>query len=48
MELIVTEDEAGLARAAADVMADVVAAKPEAVVILATGNTPMGMYAEVA
>lgn len=48
MDLIVTEDEAGLARAAADALAAVVAAKPEAAVILATGNTPMGMYAEVA
>lgn len=46
--LEVVDDEAALARAAADVVSGVVAARPEAVIVPATGETPLGAYAELA
>ncbi|MGB3305889.1 MAG: glucosamine-6-phosphate deaminase [Thermomicrobiales bacterium] len=48
MRLIVADDEAGMSRAAADLFCEAVAAKPSSSVLVATGNTPMGMYAEIA
>ena len=48
MRLVVVEDYAALGRAGADLLAEVIAARPEAVVVPATGDTPMGIYAELA
>lgn len=48
MELIVTEDYAALSRAGADYICDLVAANPAAAIVVATGNTPMGAYRELA
>ena len=41
-------DGADLARAGADLVAGVIASVPHASVIVATGNTPLGVYAELA
>jgi glucosamine-6-phosphate deaminase len=48
VKVVVTDDYAALSRAGADLMAGVIAANPTATVILATGETPMGMYRELA
>lgn len=48
MELLIVEDYAALNRVAAERMASSIAAKPDATLVLATGNTPMGAYAELA
>lgn len=48
MELLIVEDYADLNRVAAERMAAIVVAKPDASMVLATGNTPMGAYAELA
>jgi len=48
VHIIVTDDDDGLSRAAADLVARVVAATPDAAIVLATGATPMGLYAELA
>lgn len=48
MRLIVADDYDALSRSAADELATVVAGNPTAAVLVATGNTPMGMYAELA
>lgn len=48
MRLRVTEDYASLSRAGADMVADLIAARPGAAVVPATGDTPMGIYAELA
>lgn len=48
MELIVTDDYEALSRAGADEAASVIAEKLDATVVPATGNTPMGMYRELA
>ena len=48
MKVVVTDDYAALSRAGADLMAGVIAANPTAALILATGETPMGMYRELA
>ena len=48
MQTIVTEDYAGLSTAGADVVAAVLARKPDATLVLATGDTPMGVYRELA
>src|SRR5689334_8471712 len=42
--MIVADDYAALSEAAADAFAGLVEAKPDATVILPTGETPMGMY----
>ncbi len=47
MRVIVTNDYASLSRVAADLVVDVVNAKPDAALLVATGNTPMGMYREL-
>ena len=48
MRFVVAEDYDALSRAAADELVAVVARNPTASVLVATGNTPMGMYAELA
>ncbi|NJM42453.1 MAG: glucosamine-6-phosphate deaminase [Anaerolineae bacterium] len=48
MNVITAKDYADLNRIAAQHIADVVARKPDAAIVLATGNTPMGAYAELA
>jgi glucosamine-6-phosphate deaminase len=48
LRLLVTMDYAGLSRAGADLIADVIRAKPTAAIVLAAGNTPMGVYGELA
>lgn len=47
MRLIVTEDYEALSRAGADLVVEVLAANPAASVLVATGDTPMGMYREL-
>jgi glucosamine-6-phosphate deaminase len=44
---LVVEDADALSRAGADLVADTIAANPTASVVAATGNTPMGLYAEL-
>jgi glucosamine-6-phosphate deaminase len=44
----VVDDEAAFARVAADAIAAVVAAQPTATIVPATGETPIGVYAELA
>lgn len=48
MNLITVDTYADLNRVAAERMAAIVAEKPDASMVLATGNTPMGAYAELA
>jgi glucosamine-6-phosphate deaminase len=47
MQLKIVDDYAALSRAGADMLAAAVAANPTAAVVLATGETPMGMYREL-
>jgi glucosamine-6-phosphate deaminase len=48
MQVKVTADPAELARVAADRIAALVRQKPDAVILAATGNTPMATYARLA
>lgn len=48
MKIIVAPHCAGVAAAAADIVADLVRTKPTAVLGLATGTSPLGLYAELA
>ena len=48
MNLIITDDYESMSRAAAGMIAAIVAAKPNAAIVLATGDTPMGLYQELA
>lgn len=48
MRFVVADDHDAMSRAAADELAAVVGVNPLASVLVATGNTPMGMYAELA
>ena len=48
MRLIVTEDYAALSHIGADMLAEIITARPEATIVPATGDTPMGIYAELA
>jgi glucosamine-6-phosphate deaminase len=48
MKLVVTEDYAALSRAGAEWLARGIIAEPDAAVVLATGNTPIGMYRALA
>ena len=47
MEVIISADYAEMSKAAAAVMAKVVRDKPTAILGLATGSTPLGMYKEL-
>jgi glucosamine-6-phosphate deaminase len=48
MKLLIAENYEALSKAAARIVAQVVEAKPTAVLGLATGSTPVGMYEELA
>jgi glucosamine-6-phosphate deaminase len=48
VRITVVEDYAALSHAGAGLMADVIAARPEATLLVATGETPMGIYRELA
>ena len=48
MDLIVTDDYDALSRAAAERIADLIVTKPTASLVLATGETPIGAYRELA
>ena len=48
MELLIVDDYAALSRAAADAVQAVIMDRPNAVVVMATGNSPAGTYAELA
>ena len=48
MEVVVLDSPADVAREAADRIADVVRRRPDAVLGLATGSSPLGTYAELA
>jgi glucosamine-6-phosphate deaminase len=47
-DLRIVDDYVALSVAAADVIAEIVAAEPDAAIVVATGETPMGAYAELA
>ncbi|MDO4290083.1 MAG: glucosamine-6-phosphate deaminase [Eggerthellaceae bacterium] len=47
MNIIVTDDYEKMSRAAADVISTLVSEKPDCVLGLATGSTPIGLYAEL-
>lgn len=47
MHLIVADDYDGVSRLAADVVAETLVAKPGAAIVVATGETPMGLYSEL-
>jgi len=48
MQLIVVDEETALDQAGADEVAAVIAARPNATLLVATGTSPMGLYAELA
>ena len=48
VELILLDDYETLSRRGADWLAEAVRAKPDAAIVVATGDTPMGMYRELA
>ncbi|MGH2522714.1 MAG: 6-phosphogluconolactonase, partial [Anaerolineales bacterium] len=48
MQVVVVDNYQALSRAGADWVAAVIAAKPDAAMVLATGDTPMGLYRELA
>ena len=47
MNVILCTDYAEMSRKAADIISDLVAAKPDCTLGLATGSTPLGLYAEL-
>ncbi len=47
MEVIITKDYAAMSRAAAQIVVEVLNTKPNAVLGMATGSTPMGLYQEL-
>jgi len=48
VQLTIVDDYDALSRAGAELMADVIRERPNAAIILATGETPMGIYRELA
>jgi glucosamine-6-phosphate deaminase len=48
MRLIVAEDYEAMSQVGADFVAAVIADRPDATVLVATGDTPMGLYRELA
>jgi glucosamine-6-phosphate deaminase len=48
MQLQITSDYSTLSRTACDLIQQLVAAKPDASIMVATGNTPIGTYRELA
>ncbi|HUS91719.1 MAG TPA: glucosamine-6-phosphate deaminase [Phycisphaerae bacterium] len=47
MEVVICPDYDAISKAAADVVAEIVRGKPNAVLGLATGSTPLGLYQEL-
>ena len=47
MKLLIEESYEDMSRRAADVIAEVVVEKPNCVLGLATGSTPIGLYADL-
>jgi glucosamine-6-phosphate deaminase len=47
MRLVILEDYAAMSAKAAEIVAELVRKKPEAVLCLATGSTPLGFYKEL-
>lgn len=48
MRLVVVDDYAALSEAGADLLAAAIAANPSAALVIATGETPLGLYAALA
>lgn len=48
MKLRIVEDYAALSRVGAELLAEQIAKKPDATIVVATGDTPMGVYQELA
>jgi glucosamine-6-phosphate deaminase len=48
LRTVVVDDYPALSRAGAEIVAGVIAARPAAALVLATGDTPMGLYRELA
>lgn len=48
MELIVADDYEALSRLGADWLVEAIKARPDAAMVVATGDTPMGVYRELA
>ncbi len=48
MDLVVVDDYEALSRLGADWLAEGIRAKPDAAIVVATGDTPMGAYRELA
>ncbi|WP_404425099.1 6-phosphogluconolactonase [Nibricoccus sp. IMCC34717] len=48
MRIVRFDDPASLARAASRALADLIASKPDSVILLPTGNTPIPVYRELA
>jgi glucosamine-6-phosphate deaminase len=48
MDVIVTPDHEALSRLAADIVAEEIAERPDAAIVVATGQTPMTTYARLA
>jgi glucosamine-6-phosphate deaminase len=47
LELVLVDDYAALSLAGADLVTDVIRSNPSASLVVATGNTPMGVYREL-
>ena len=47
MDLVIVDDYEALSQAGADWFAEAVKAKPESTIVVATGDTPMGVYREL-
>src|SRR5215207_5280450 len=48
MDLIIVDDYEALSHAGADWLGEAIKAKPDASIVVATGDTPMGVYRELA
>ena len=48
MDLIIVDDYEALSRAGADWVTEAIQARPDAAIVVATGETPMGVYRELA
>ena len=48
MKLIVVDDYEAVSRAGADVIASIIGRKPHSAIVIATGDTPMGIYEQLA
>lgn len=48
MDLVIVNDDEELSRAGADWLTEAIREKPDAAIVVATGDTPMGIYRELA